>query len=162
MERDLGLFLSIAEIAGVFVGFGALISFAQEQGVEARVQLRGVVTIGLVVLVAALLPVALASYGLGDRALWAGSSAGFLGVIWIALGVLLRVPEQRGFAAGDARAHPVLTLFFWGGLELPIQVFLVLVILGVAPTLAVAFYVSALVLNLFEAAWMLARLVMSR
>jgi hypothetical protein len=39
--EDLHLFLSIAEIAGVFVGFGALISVAQDQPLAARAQLRG-------------------------------------------------------------------------------------------------------------------------
>lgn len=161
MDRDLGLFLSIAEIAGIFVGFGALISFSQDRAVE-RSQLRGVVTIGLVVLVAALLPVALARYELGDRALWGVSSAGFLLIIWISLTSLLWDPEQRASVKSDAKAHPALTLFFWGFLEAPIQLPLMLAVLGVAPTLAPAFYVTALVLNLFEAAFLLARLVLSR
>lgn len=38
---DLHLFLSIAEFAGVFVGFSALISVAQDQPVAARGQPRG-------------------------------------------------------------------------------------------------------------------------
>jgi hypothetical protein len=162
LEHDLDLFLSIAEIAGVFVGFGALISFSRDGAVEARIPLRGVVTLGLVVLVAALLPVGLARYGLTDRALWGCSSAGFLLVIWIALVVLLRDPEHRASIGADARANPVLAAFFWGFLEVPIQVPLLLAVLGVAPRLAPAFYLTGLVLNLFEAAFVLARLVLAR
>jgi hypothetical protein len=56
----------------------------------------------------------------------------------------------------------MLNLFFWGFLEVPIQVPLLLVVLGVAPAQASAFYVTALVLNLFEAALLLARLVLAR
>jgi hypothetical protein len=162
MTGDLDLFLSIAEIAGVFVGFGALISFSRDQTVEARGALRGVVTIGLVVLVAALLPVGLARYGVTERALWGWSSAGFLLLIWIALVGSFRDPEHRMQVRTDAKANPALATFFWGFLEVPIQVPLVLAVLGVAPTLASAFYVTALVLNLFEAAFVLARLVLAR
>jgi hypothetical protein len=162
MSHDIDLFLSIAEIAGVFVGFGALISFSRDQAAAAREALRGVVTIGLVVLVAALVPVALARYGLTDRALWAWSSGGFLLIIWIAIVGLLIDPEQRARVKLDARANPALAVFFWVGLEAPIQVPLLLALLGVAPTLAPAFYVTGLVLNLFEAAFLLARLVLAR
>lgn len=162
MDHDIDLFLSIAEIAGVFVGFGALISFTRDQALQARAPLRGIVSIGLVVLVAALLPVALARYGLADRTLWGWSSGGFLLVIWIAIAALLLDREHRAWAIADARAHPALTMLFWVCLEMPIQVPLVLVLLGVAPTLAPAFYVTGLVLNLFEAAFLLARLVLAR
>jgi hypothetical protein len=162
MNHDLDLFLSIAEIAGVFVGFGALISFSRDRATEARVALRGVVTVGLVVLVAALLPVALARYGLAARTLWGWSSAGFILIIWIAIVRLFLDPEHRAWVKADARANPALTVFFWVFLEVPIQVPLVLVLLGVAPTLAPAFYVTGLVLNLFEAAFVLARLVLAQ
>jgi hypothetical protein len=165
MERDIDLFLSIAEIAGVFVAFGALISVARDRTHEDPLQLRGVVgvvTIGLVVLVAALLPVALARYGLTGRALWGWSSGGFLLLIWVAISRLLLDPEHGQWMKGDARSHPAITVFFWIFLEAPIQIPLVLAILGVAPALAPAFYVTALVLNLFEAAFVLARLVFSR
>ena len=162
MDRDIDLFLSIAEIAGVFVGFGALISFSRGEAVDGRGGLRGVVTIGLVVLVAALLPVALTRYGLTDRALWGWSSAGFLLLIWMAMAVLFRDPGDRAAMTADVKANPGSALLFWVFLEVPIQVPLVLAILGVAPTLAPAFYVTALVLNLFEAAFVLARLVLAR
>jgi hypothetical protein len=162
MSHDVDLFLSIAEIAGVFVGFGALISFSRDRAAETRVALRGVVAIGLVVLVAALLPVALARYGLTDRTLWGWSSGGFLLIIWIAIGGLLIDPEQRAWVKIDVKGNPALAAFFCLFLEAPIQVPLVLVLLGVAPTLAPAFYVTGLVLNLFEAAFLLARLVLAR
>ena len=162
MRDDLDLFLSIAEIAGVFVGFGALISFSRDGAAQARTGLRGVVTVGLVVLVAALLPVALARYGLSDRTLWTASSAGFLVIIWIALVGLFLDPEHRAWVKADATASPFFTAFFWLALEAPIQGSLLLVLLGVAPALAPAFYVTGLVLNLFEAALLYARLVLDR
>jgi hypothetical protein len=154
--EDVGLFLSIAEIAGVFVAFGALIGFSRDPDEEARAKLRTVVAIGLVVLVAALLPVALARYGLAHRALWGWSSGGFLAVIWIAIPALARDPDYRAWLKRENRALLVTSLVL---LEVPIQIPLILAVLGIAPALAAAFYVTALVLNLFEGAVVLARLV---
>ena len=61
MIQDVDLFVAIAEIAGVFVGFGALISVTRGAEIEASVlgRIRAVVTIGLLVVVAALVPVGL-------------------------------------------------------------------------------------------------------
>ena len=81
------LFLSIAEIAGVFVGFGALISLLRDHQEEGRVMLHAVIANGLVVLVAALIPVALSQYGLTGRALWGSSSGAFLVLCWAAIWV---------------------------------------------------------------------------
>ncbi len=159
---DLHLFLSIAEIAGVFVGFGALISAAKDQSLAARVELRAVVLTGLVVLTAALLPVGLARFGVLDRALWGWASAGFLLAAWVGIVVQLRHPEGRDWIRTDTREHPVQQTLFWLVLELPLQVSLVLALLSVIPALDAAFYVTALVLNLVEAAYLLARVVLAR
>jgi len=161
-QDNLHLFLSIAEIAGVFVGFGALISFARDATPEARNQLLLVVMTGLVVLSAALLPVWLDRFGLADRVLWVSSSAGFLLAIWGTIFIVFRDRDFREWNKADMKAHPVRTVLFWTFLEVPIQASLVLEIFGVAPTLSSALYVTALVLNLFEAAAWLGRLVLAR
>ncbi len=160
MEYDADLFLSIAEIAGIFVGFGALISFSSNRGDEARAALRDIVMTGLIALVGALFPVGLGRYGLVDQALWGWSSAGLLLVIWVGLVLTLRDAESRERIKAHAKANPALAILFWVFLEVPLQVPLVLVVLGVAPSLASAFYVTALLLTLFEAAFMLVRLVL--
>ena len=82
---DFAPFLSIAEIAGVFVGFGALMSLSRDRQEEGLVALRVVISIGLVVLVAALIPVALSHYGLVGHALWGWSSGAFLVICWTAI-----------------------------------------------------------------------------
>lgn len=161
-QENLQLLLSIAEIAGVFVGFGALISFARDATAEARNQLLAVVMTGLVVLSAALLPVWLSRFGLTDRTLWVLSSVGFLLAIWVTLVIGFKDREFWEWNKADMKAHPVRAVLFWGFLEVPIQASLVLEILGVAPTFSSAFYVTALVLNLFEAATWLGRLVLAR
>jgi hypothetical protein len=57
--QDVDLFLSLAEIAGVFAGFGALISVRSGGASDAHevVHIRAVVWIGIWVVVAALAPV---------------------------------------------------------------------------------------------------------
>ena len=64
---DFAPFLSIAEIAGVFVGFGALMSLSRDRQEESLVALRVVISIGLVVLVAALIPVETIAVKSGDN-----------------------------------------------------------------------------------------------
>jgi hypothetical protein len=51
---------------------------------------------------------------------------------------------------------------FWGVLEVAIQVPLLLAVLGVLPDLAPAFYTTALVVHLFQAAFVLGQFVYSR
>ena len=80
MEVTSDLLVSLAGIAGVFVGFGALVALTENN--EARIEelhlVRNVVVVGLLTLVAALLPVAIGAFGVGDRALW-GWAAGATG-----------------------------------------------------------------------------------
>lgn len=65
MNPSFDLLVSLAEIAGVFVGFGALIVLSQqvEEGSPERHMVRQVVVIGLLTLVGALLPVGIAQFG---------------------------------------------------------------------------------------------------
>ncbi|MEE8581313.1 MAG: hypothetical protein V3T33_06955 [Myxococcota bacterium] len=160
--QDLGLFLSIAEIAGVFVGFGALISLLRDQQNEGRLAVHAVIANGLVALVAALIPVALSQYGLTGRALWGWSSGAFLLLCWAAIWGGFHNPEIRDAAKVDAKANPVLTVGFWGLLEAPLQLPLVLILLGIGATHARALYFTALVMCLVQAAFLLGRAVFSR
>lgn len=158
--EDIVLFVTIAEIAGVFVGFTALIGVTRRTEIEAAQlgQLQAVVTIGLLVVVAALVPVGLDAYGVSGHALWVASSIAYLLLNWIASGLALRRPINRRLAAAQASASPVITAFFWL-LEVAIHVALILAILGVNRDLDMAFYLTALVVHLFEAAFVLAQLV---
>lgn len=161
MAQDVSLFLAIAEIAGVFVGFAALISFTRRTEIEAAQlgQIRAVVTIGLVVIVAALLPVGLSRYGVSGHSLWLICSLIFLGLAWAVIVLSLRRPENRQVMIAQARTSPAMSAFFWLLLELPIQVPLVLAVLGPYPELEPGLYTTALIFNLFQAAFVLARLV---
>lgn len=164
MTFDPGLFVAIAEIAGVFVGFAALISVTgrDEMAAAQLSQVRAVVTIGLVVIVAALVPVGLERYGTSTAVLWRGSSLVFLLLVWVVMALSLRRPENRTMLVAQARSSPALAGVFWGVLEIAIQVPLLLAVVGVLPDLAQAFYTTALVVHLFEAAFVLGQFVYAR
>jgi hypothetical protein len=158
---ELDLLIAVAEIAGVFVGFGALISLTRRNEIEAAQLglIRAVVTIGLEVVVAALVPVVLARYQVAGHNLWLVSSLVFLVINWAVIVHSLRSRENRQLMVDLARTSPLRTLFFWLLLELPVQIPLLLIVLGMSQNLEPAFYLTALVFSLFEAAFVLAQLV---
>lgn len=164
MEQDVNLFIAIAEIAGVFVGFGALISVIRRNEIETSQLglIRAVVTIGLVGIVATLIPIGLSRYGVTGHDLWFVCSLIFLILSWGVIVVSLRNAENRELTVARTRSNPVVAVFFWLLLEIPMQAPLVLTLLGAFPEHEQAFYLTALVLNLFEAAFVLAQLVYSQ
>lgn len=164
MSVDAPLHATIAEIAGVFVGFGALISITRRSDAAAEQvgAVRAVVTAGLTVVVAALVPVALAGYGLAAGTLWWLSGLVFLLLSWAAIILSLRSAANRHLVTSLARERPAATAFFWIALELPIQVPLVLIVIGLLPDLVPALYLTALVFTLFEAAFVLTQFVYAR
>lgn len=155
------LYTAIAEISGIFVGFGALISVTQRSEVETAQlgRIRAVVTLGLLVVIAALVPVVLNSYGMTGHSLWFISSLIFLALIWAVIILSLRRPENRAMSVQQARSNPLMAAFFWILLEIPIQLPLIIVLLGIWPAQDMALYTTSLVFNLFQAAYVLAQLV---
>lgn len=164
MTQDLDLLITIAQIAGVFVGFGALISISGKDGLDAEQlgQIRAVVTIGLIVIVAALIPVGLGHYGITGHTLWLICSIVFLALSWVVTVYSLQRPENRKLTVARARSNPITSVFYWMLLEVPMQLPLILTIFGVYPELEPAFYTTALVLNVFQAAFVLAQFVYSQ
>lgn len=163
MIAEAQLFVGIAEIAGVFVAFGALISATHRDEVQPAPlgMLRAVVTIGLVVVVAALLPVALGAYGLTDHALWRMASTGFLGLEWAIMVLLFRRPENRGILRRQTRIRRGAAITFLL-FEASIQVPLFLAIAGILPAREPALYLTSLAFSLFQGAFVLAQFVYSR
>ena len=164
MQQDLSLLITIAQIAGVFVGFGALISVAGKNGLNTSQigQIRAVVSIGLVVMVAALIPIGMGHYGITGHNLWLLCSLVFLMLSWAVSIYSLQRPENRNLALARARSNPITAVFFWILLEIPMQLPLLLTVLELYPNLEFAFYITALVLNVFQAAFVLAQFVYSQ
>ena len=157
--QDAELFVHSAEIAGVFVGFGALIAI--RSGATMRVSemnaIRWVMTAGIWVVVVALAPAFIASYGLGGRELWLVSGLLALAFLAIVLVVFARTPENRAeLQANVGRIPWRLMVVVWGStFWLPLAglvLALVLVILGLFPDQQEALYLSAVGLGLLMSA----------
>ncbi len=154
------LLLSLAEIAGVFLGFGALISIRSAGTSDAYelTYIRGVVSMGTYVIVAALVPVTLGYYGITGHELWLLSSLVFVAVFWGTFAVeVVRVPESRVVGLATPWARRVVS----GLLYVPMNVALVLVVLGLFPDQEPALYLTALGLLLVFAASFLLSLAYS-
>lgn len=161
METE--LFVHFAEIAGVFVGFGALISTRSSLPSEAHhtVYLRGVLELGVWVIIAALVPIALWYYGVEGPKLW--RPCALLGlVLWAILVVLLtRTPESREIDHNPDRVDR-----FFPIVGLPLHVILagslLLILLGRWPAQDGALYVTALTTGVVFAGYTLLTLVLSQ
>jgi hypothetical protein len=165
--QDADLFLELAAIAGVFVGFGALIAVRSggASGQEEVAYTRGLVALGLLALLAAVAPVTLARYDLTGHPVWALSSVltllGFFG-IWA---LQLRTPEYRANLAAEAersRRHRVIQGAFSGGYMLALMLLPVVILLGLVPDLESAVYFTVVVLYLVGDGWFLLGLVFSQ
>ena len=159
--QDAGFLAQLAEIAGVFVGFGALISTThQGKGKDAEHwYIRGVVSIGLMAVVAALVPAAISRYGLSGHALWLLSALIFLVLNWGAMLVYQRRPEHQALWAATSRAQRLRFMSYSLLLEGGLEIALILVVLGPLPDQEPALYITAVLLLLFQAAVLLTQLV---
>ena len=155
-------FLELAGIAGVFVGFGALIAVRSGGASDLFevVWMRGVVSIGLLAVLTALAPVVISRYGLTEHEVWALSSALFLvGAIGVFL-VNNLSPEARTEEADPVRRSiKVVRAAIW--LPTVIVLFLgpISIALGVAPVPEAALYFTLVALALAGCAMTLLMLV---
>ncbi len=157
--QDTDLLLSLAEIAGVFLGFGALISIRSASTSEAYelTYIRSVVEMGTQVVVAALVPVTLSHYDITGHEVWLLSSLVFLAVFWGMFAMDLRVPETRVVAVATTWARRAVSSLLY----IPLNVALVLVALGLFPAQEPALYLTAVGLLLVLAASFLLSLAYS-
>lgn len=144
METE--LFVHFAEIAGVFVGFGALISLRSARPTDPHdvVYIQGVLGVGVWVVIAALLPIAVSRYGVHDRALWAPRALVAI-ALWVTFAIALnRTEGSRTINRSPERLD---RLFPVVGLPLHVVIAgsLVLVLVGPWPGAGEALYVTALV-----------------
>jgi hypothetical protein len=164
--QDADLFMELAGIAGVFVGFGALIAVRGGGAIDAFeiAYMRGVVSYGLLAVVAALAPVTLGRYDLAEHQVWALSSVAVL-VGLVAMTVLnASTPEYRDETATAMRSRWLLVLALLGIVSLMLAAALapIVIILDVAPGLEPAFYFTAVVVILLFGAWFLLQMVFRR
>ena len=161
--QDTELFLSLAEIAGVFVGFGALIAIrsAGPANVVEVAVISWVVMLATVVVAAALAPVVVGRFGAAGHGLWLVCSVFALVLFWGGFAVSERLgAEQRAFAEARAPLKARAWVELVGvAVWLPATVALVLVVLGVVPDQEAALYFAAVVLFLMMDALLLLMVV---
>lgn len=165
MQPDSSLFLAVAQIAGIFVGFGGIIGTLGDfhARTEAAKLLQSVVSMSLSAMTAALIPATLIQFQPDPEMLWQLSAGIYILLIWIG-GTLVVMfnPEFRDWFRAHVRRAPLFALLFWFGLEVPIQVSLFLALFDVAPQWSQGFYVTALMFNLFQAAVLLTRFLFEK
>jgi hypothetical protein len=167
--QDTELFLSLAEIAGVFVGFGALISVRSGGASEAHevTYIRWVVSIAIWVVIAALAPVIISRYDITGHELWMACSLVALVLFAVMYTVNGRAPEHREDAAAILATAPRVLLVLGAGstIWLPaasLAIALALVVLGLIPDQEQALYLTAVGLGLFMGAIGLFTMVFSQ
>ena len=161
METE--LFVHFAEIAGVFVGFGALISQRSTRPSDSHdlVYLRAVLAIGVWVVIAALLPIAVSRYGVPADLLWRSCGVVVLAV-WILYVVsLARSTDSKAVNRSRERMDQLFPIV---GLPLHIVIAgsLLLVIVGLWPALDAALYITALTAAVIFAGYTLLMQVMNQ
>ncbi len=170
---DTELLIPMAEIAGVFVGFGALIALRSGGPTDPRevAPMRAVVSVGMVTVVAALAPGVFGRFDLAEHAVWALSSVvGFVGwnLVWVAS---LRTPEYRASWKAEIAEQRTGSRSRWvAAVEWVAYVLLmalmtvipVIIIVGLVPELEAALYYAVVVLLLLAAGWTLLGLVFAQ
>ena len=157
--QNADLLVQLAGIAGVFVGFGALIavrSGGPTQAVEVT-GIRWVMSNAIWVVIAALAPVIVSSYGISGHELWLVSSVLALVLFVVMIIVNGRAPENleeiAAHLASTARATWV--VMYGPNIWLPtaaLVLALALVVLGFFPDQEQALYLTAVGLGLFMSA----------
>ncbi len=158
------MFLSLAEIAGVFVGIAALISVWSGGASETHevLYIRWVVTQGVWVVTAAIAPVIVSRYGVTGHELWLVCSLPGL-VLYVGLWIVNeRATEGRELMAAYTRAQTVGTMAFGLAFIVPTIAALPLVVLGLFPDQEPALYLTAVGLVLSLGAFTLLLLVVSQ
>jgi hypothetical protein len=171
--QDTDVFMELAGIAGVFVGFGALIAVRRGGPTEPLevAYTRGMVALGVLVVVAALAPVTLGFFDLAEHQVWALSSVLFLVVALIMVVAIVRTPEYRTNIAAQAEKARAPSRSRWiavgetvlsGVSILALVLIPVAILLGLAPDLEAGLYFAVVALALLQAAWMLLILVFTQ
>jgi hypothetical protein len=153
--------LSLAEICAAFAGFAALVSVLRRNSDELGgaihdlLRLRLVISSAVAGVVAALLPVGIAGFGVDSALLWRLAAVAFLvfdnGIIVSFVRAYKPVSEV---IEPDRLAVAVVSL-----LEIVEQLALVAVVTGMAIENAPALYVTALIANITQAGFVFVRFV---
>lgn len=163
METE--LFVHFAEIAGIFVGFGALIGLRSAHVTDLHdvVYLKSVLAMGVWVVIFALVPIVVNRYGVDGHALWLWCAVAALAVWLIAVFALNSTADLRAFNRSKD-LQPIDRYFPVVGLPLHLIIVgsLALVVIGAWPALEEALYMTALSTGIAFAGYALLASVLSQ
>jgi hypothetical protein len=154
--------LTLAEVSATFAGFAALVTLFARRRLEGTaahdlLRLRLVIGASVVVVMAALIPVAIAGFGLPDKLSWQLSAGIFLALIYMLIGsFILSYNTVKGSFPPDRLAVSVVF-----GLAVLIQASLAAVLLGNTEERLYGLYISALIGTIGQAAFVFLRLISS-
>ena len=160
--QTLDFAISIAEISGVFVGFGVHIGAVQSRDLfapEKKALAQGVSLLGIVTLMGALVPVILNAFGLSGHLLWFYSTLGYELLVFFGFAAALSREEFREFGPLNRKRYPIFAVVFWVPLEFSLQLSFLLILFGLFPEQSNALYLFTLFVNLGEGAGALTLLV---
>lgn len=144
--------LSLCEIAAALAGFSAIVTVLdQGKTLESWARLQSVLLICILVIAAALVPVLLVEYRLGLAAFYRTSSLVFLGLIWLMIFTVSQISKKAGGDIWKNVGGYYSNVIMWT-MEVFIQVPLLLCIVGLFENYHAAFYLTAIILNLLQAA----------
>jgi hypothetical protein len=159
--QESDLLVTLAEIAGVFVGFGALIAVrgGGPSDTAEVTMIRSVMSFGLWVIVAAFNPLVLGSYDISGHEPWMVSGIVAIVVFWGILIAGALAPENRAEVTRATRADYLLALTIFWPFVIVVTGALILVVLDLFPGQEPALYLTAVAAGVFAAAAMLLLLV---
>ncbi len=157
-ETDVELLLTYAEVAAAFVGFSAIAGIIGGRSTEidqqASGRLRTVIMGSVLILIAAFAPLLFARFGVEN--IWRACSILLLPLNWLVayLVTVLEIKHQLGMAD---------KVYAWVAhtLEVPIQIFLILNVLGLFSAFAAPFYLAFIFLAILQLAGSLAMVIHS-
>jgi hypothetical protein len=162
--QDADLLVQLAGIAGVFVGFGALIAVRSAGPTDDYdvASVGMVVWMGITVVFIALVPVALGRFEIPSHTLWLICSLVALGVFWIGNEVVQHTSrELRTLKIVYQRRARVWIEFIGMAFWAPATLALVAIVLGLLPDQEPALYLASVVLFLLMDAVLLLSVVLS-
>jgi hypothetical protein len=170
---DTEVLVPLAEIAGVFVGFAALIAVRSggPTAPEEIAPMRVVVSMGMMTIIAGLIPGVFGRFALTEHEVWALSSAVVLVAWLLSLAANFRTPEARAVWSAETAEQRAGSSQRWIAAAVWVAYVLlmalwtltpVVIIAGVVPELEAALYYALVALYLFGAGWTLLSMVFAQ
>jgi hypothetical protein len=162
MPFETDTLLTIAEIAATFAGFAALVSAIRRRSRDPEtthdiLRLRIIISSSIVIVVMSLIPPGLANYGLNEVSVWR-----IAGIIYLLLsyGVIRSFSGTYRLVEGQFPPDR-LSVAVFVVLQVTMMVSLVTDIFNLRPELSYALYITALICNLGQAAFIFVRFIES-